>query len=150
MFLWCQSTSTQNLCAYLTTVSSLIAYSKYCAYQKFYFCIILDNKHLLLIWWGHDRITDTQWRHRSKKSENLGRCGKQNMLWSYLKIGEWEWIFGCTVLKAISSLGVCSPWLWLSRIGKKPIRYSNWLIPKNQHWYVCKNIQWKFDVCSVL
>ena len=24
----------------------------------------------------HPRTTDTQWRHKSKKSENFGRCGK--------------------------------------------------------------------------
>ena len=60
------------------------------------------------------RTTDTQWRHKSKKSENLGRCGRQNMLWPYLKIWEWELIFGRAV-KAISSPGVRSPWvgLWL-------------------------------------
>ena len=56
------------------------------------------------------RTTDTQWRHKSKKSENLGRCGKQNMLWPYLKIWEWEWIFSRAV-KAISSQGVRSSWL---------------------------------------
>ena len=39
--------------------------------------------------------------------EKLGRCGKQNMLWPYLKIWEWEWIFG-HVVKAISSLDVHS------------------------------------------
>ena len=44
-----------------------------------------------------------------KKSENLGRCGRQNMLWPYLKIWEWELIFGCAV-KAISSPGVHSQW----------------------------------------
>ena len=36
-----------------------------------------------------------------KKSEILGRCGRQNM---YQKIWEWEWIFGHAV-KAISSQG---------------------------------------------
>ena len=55
------------------------------------------------------RTTDTQWRHKSKKSENLGRCGRQNMLRPYLKIWEWEWIFGRAV-KAISSPCVRSPW----------------------------------------
>ena len=55
------------------------------------------------------RSTDTQRRHKSKKSEKLGRCGRQNMLRPYLKIWEWEWIFGHAV-KAISSLGVRSPW----------------------------------------
>ena len=52
------------------------------------------------------RTTDTQWRHKSKKSENYGRCGRQNMLRPYLKF--WEWIFGRAV-KAISSPGVRSP-----------------------------------------
>ena len=51
---------------------------------------------------------DTQWRHKSKKSENYGRCGRQNMLRPYLKFWEWEWIFGRAV-KAISSPGVRSP-----------------------------------------
>ena len=55
------------------------------------------------------RTTDTQWRHKSKKSENLGRCGRQNMLWPYPKIWEWEWIFGRAV-KAISLQCVRSPW----------------------------------------
>ena len=55
------------------------------------------------------RTTDKQWRHKSKKSENLGRCGKQNMLWPYLKIWEWELIFSHAV-KPISSPGVRSPW----------------------------------------
>ena len=55
------------------------------------------------------RTPDTQWRHKSKKSENLGRCGRQNMLRQYLKIWDWDLIFGHAV-KAISSLGVRSPW----------------------------------------
>ena len=38
----------------------------------------------------------------------MGRCVRQNMLRPYLKIWEWEWIFGRAV-KAISSLGVRSP-----------------------------------------
>ena len=37
----------------------------------------------------------------------MGQCGRQNMLRPYLKIWEWEWIFGCAV-KAIFSLGVRS------------------------------------------
>ena len=36
--------------------------------------------------------TDTQWRHKSKKSENLGGFGRQNILRPYLKIWEWELI----------------------------------------------------------
>ena len=55
------------------------------------------------------RTTDTQWRHKSKKSENLGQCGRQNMLRPYLKIWEWEWILGRAV-KTISSPGVRSQW----------------------------------------
>ena len=51
--------------------------------------------------WGRPRTTDTEWRHKSKKSENLGRWGRQNMLRPYLKIWEWERIFGRAV-KAIS------------------------------------------------
>ena len=50
------------------------------------------------------QTTYTQWRHKSKKSENLGRCGRQNMLRPYLKIWDWELIFGRAV-KAISSAG---------------------------------------------
>ena len=49
---------------------------------------------------------DTQWRHKSKKSEKsekLGQSGRQNMLRPYLKIWDWDLIFGCAV-KAISSL----------------------------------------------
>ena len=51
----------------------------------------------------------TPCRHKSKISEKLGRYGWQNMLRPYLKIWEWEWIFGRAV-KTISSLGVRSPW----------------------------------------
>ena len=54
------------------------------------------------------RTTDTQWRHKSKISDKLGRCGRQNTLPPYLKIWDWDWIFGRAV-KAISSLGVRSP-----------------------------------------
>ena len=55
------------------------------------------------------RTTDTQWRHKSKISEKLGICGWQNMLRLSLKIWDLDWIFGRAV-KAISSLGVRSPW----------------------------------------
>ena len=51
------------------------------------------------------RTTDTQWSHKSKISEKLGRCGRQNMLRPYLKIWGWDW-----EVKAIFSLGVRSPW----------------------------------------
>ena len=59
--------------------------------------------------WFAARTMDTQWRHKSKISEKLGWCGRQNMLRPYLKSWEWEWIFGRAV-KAIFSLGVRSPW----------------------------------------
>ena len=55
------------------------------------------------------RTTDSQWRHKLKISEKLGRCGRQNMLPPFLKIWDWDWIFGRAV-KAISPLGVRSPW----------------------------------------
>ena len=48
--------------------------------------------------------------HKSKKSEILGRCGRQNMLQSYLKVWDWDLIFGRAV-KVISSPGVRSPWI---------------------------------------
>ena len=54
------------------------------------------------------RTMDTQWRNKSKISEKLGQCDRQNMLRPYLKIWDWDWIFS-RVVKAISSLGVRSP-----------------------------------------
>ena len=61
------------------------------------------------------RTTDTQWKHKSKISEKLGRCGRQNRLQPYLTIWDWDWIFGRAV-KSIFSLGVRSPcllsWTW--------------------------------------
>ena len=65
---------------------------------------LFDNIAILHPW-----TTDIQWRHKSKKSENCGRYGRQNMLRLYLKILEWEWIFGRAV-RAISSPGVRSPY----------------------------------------
>ena len=55
------------------------------------------------------RTTDTQWRYESKISEKLGRYGRQNILWLYLKIWDWDWIFG-RVVKVISCLGIHSLW----------------------------------------
>ena len=46
--------------------------------------------------------------NKSQKSENLGRWGRQNMLWPYLKIWYWDLIFS-RALKAISSPVVRSP-----------------------------------------
>ena len=56
-----------------------------------------------------DTRTGHPMKVKSKISEKLGRCGRQNMLRPYLKIWDWNWIFGRAV-KAISSLGVRSPW----------------------------------------
>ena len=58
------------------------------------------------------RTTDTQWRHKSKISEKLGWCGRQNMLPPYLEIWDWDWIFGRAV-NTISSVVVRSLWTWL-------------------------------------
>ena len=53
------------------------------------------------------RTTDTLWT--SKLFEKLGRCGRQNMLRPYLQnLG--LWLNFSRALKAISSLGVGSPW----------------------------------------
>ena len=68
------------------------------------------------------RTTDTQWGRKSKISEKVGRCGRQNMLRLYLKNWEWEWIFGRAV-KAISSLGsIRSSWyVMLKKFWKEKI-----------------------------
>ena len=76
--------------------------------------VLLDSDEI-----GHQPpTTDTQWRHKSE----MGRCGRQNMLWPYLKIWDWDWIFGRAV-KAISSLGVRSPcyppYQWNQPLGNK-------------------------------
>ena len=73
-------------------------------YTKFLFLFSTKKEQELC----RARTTDTQWRHESKKFENLGRCGRQNMLRPCLKIWYWDWIFGHAV-KTISPLGVRSP-----------------------------------------
>ena len=93
--------SSDNKKILLTTRNVRLDSGRYATKYYYIFTVCL----VLLI----PRTTDTQWRHKSKISENLGRCGRQNMLPPYLKIWEWEWIFGRAV-KAISSLGVRSPW----------------------------------------
>ena len=90
----------------------------------------------------YSRTTDTQWRHKSKKSENLGRCGRQNMLRSYLKIWEWELIFGRAV-KAISSPGVRSPW-YHHNLALEVIMKMHALVSKMKQFdkcasFVCRN-----------
>ena len=71
------------------------------------------TKHRNGNWYLTSWTTDTQWRHKSKKSEILGRCGWQNMLRPYLKIWDWDFICGHAV-KAISSPGVRSPCYYVS------------------------------------
>ena len=53
---------------------------------------LFDNIAILHPW-----TTDIQWRHKSKKSENCGRYGRQNMLRLYLKLWDWDLIFGRTL-----------------------------------------------------
>ena len=63
----------------------------------------------MTIAWFLTWTTDTRWRHKSKISEKLGRCGRQNKLRPYLKIWDWDWIFGRAVK-------VCSWWFLTSII----------------------------------
>ena len=56
----------------------------------------------------------------SNKSVSLGQCGRQNMLQPYLKIWEWEWIFGGAV-KVISSpaaVGAKTQWILINLMKK--------------------------------
>ena len=71
--------------------------------------VLFVTVHTWFICTSKARTTDTQWRHKSKISEKLDRCDRQNMLRPYLKIWDRYWIFGRAV-KTISSLGVRSPW----------------------------------------
>ena len=74
-------------------------------------------------------------------------CCRQNLLWLYFKIWDWDWIFGRAV-KAISSLGVRSPWVDISSVSwvnikvisriNKPKGFSaskcdegNWILSKS-------------------
>ena len=98
------------------------------------------------------RTTDTQWRHKSKISEKLGWCGRQNLLRPYLKIWEWEWIFGRAV-QAVSSLGVRSPWyggsihalrMYLLNFVERDFCLQLWLKPTRQIWHnsISTNYKW--------
>ena len=94
------------------------------------FIDFLQKWSLFLIWQPCcsllPRTTDTQWRHKSKISENLGWCGRQNMLRPYLNIWDWDWIFGRAV-KVISFLGVRSPCLLcLICPEKSTLFFSGW------------------------
>ena len=83
------------------------------------------------------RTTDTQWRQKSKISEKLGRCVRQNMLRLYLKIWEWKWIFGRAV-KTISSLGLRIPclqgWYGIGGLSNFQGEYTklDWIFAQNQ------------------
>ena len=57
----------------------------------------------------HGLQTSNEGIIQKKKSENLGRCDKQNILWQYLKIWEWELIV-CHTVTTISSRGLRSTW----------------------------------------
>ena len=59
------------------------AWTQWLAYEKLLHIWPLMFIHFLI--YVCTRTTDTQWRHKSKKSEILGRCGRQNMLRPYLK-----------------------------------------------------------------
>ena len=74
------------------------------------------NAETSILFMFYSRTTDTWWRHKSKISEKLGQCGRQYMLRPYLKIWDWDWIFGHAV-KAISSLGVRGPCHWAFPVG---------------------------------
>ena len=87
---------------------SILNFMDFKIIQNFSFCSSGHSIYSSL----HSRTTDTQWRRNSKKPEILSRCGRQNMLWPYLKIWDCDLIFGRAV-KAISSTGVRSPCLLL-------------------------------------
>jgi hypothetical protein len=111
------TTLCQPKCAYCTSSQDFYTITLF----LFIYSIQINNEKKRLVWLTDTRTTDTQWRHKSQKSENLGRFGRQNMLGPYLKIWDWDLIFGRTV-KAVSSLGVRSLWtdtfrtIWLASI----------------------------------
>jgi hypothetical protein len=104
LFKICQKFSTGFLADFCNLVSLWLYYILWLQISR---CALYSLKQSAAL--SQPRTTDTQWRHKSKISEKLGRSGRQNMLRPYLKIWEWEWIFGRAV-KAFSSLGVRSPW----------------------------------------
>ena len=103
------------------------------------------------------RTTDAKWRHKSKISEKLGQCGKHNIFRQYLKIWDWDWIFGITV-KAISSQGVRSPCtVQLISVPDQPgrIQMHYWILKTNSwlSWYIycgwqskCTDFQGQFNL----
>ena len=110
--------------------------------------------------WQFDaRTTDTQWRHKSKKSDILGGWGRQNMLRPYLKIWDWDLIFGRAV-KAISSPGVRSPCIHQFKVPSKKKASICWdfsifclysyLQPEWSVWFLsivaCLNVLMIYDI----
>ena len=122
------SATSAHFIRYLWFMPSLGVHSRWVRPLKCFFLNFL---------WVCARTTDTQWRHKSKISEKLGRCGRQNMLRPYLKIWDWDWIFGRAV-KAISSLGVRSPWLQV---------YGRFYV-KTKNSTFDFNIFWPYSVCK--
>ena len=113
-----------SLCAVPTLFFTHFTYSLWCH---------IINEQMKIFWifvlnaW-YSRTTDTQWQHKSKISENLGRCGRQNMLPPYLKIWDWDWVFGRAV-KTISSLGVRSPCLGMyHKVVSSTLLFNFWAI----------------------
>ena len=102
-----------------------------------YMLLSLAKKYICScqLWYTTARTTDTQWRQKSKKSENFGRCGRQNMLPPYLRIWDWDWIFGRAV-KAIFSPGVRSPCTTVTYVRcLQGFSFFPWkLSTKQQHW----------------
>ena len=71
------------------------------------------------------------------------------MLWPHLKIWDWDWIFGRAV-KAISSLGVRSPW---SKDKALPLTNSFFTVQLNSKWFrICNRtiFCWDATLCTNL
>ena len=83
---------TWNLDPYSFMYSGFVSHTRLCTQisELAQYQWLIQYEYILLT---TQRTTDNQWRHKSKISEKLGQCGRQNMLRPYLKIWEWEWIF---------------------------------------------------------
>ena len=82
--------------------------------------------------------------------KKLGRCGRQYIIWQYLKIWDWDWFFGRAV-KTISSLGVRSPWLYITRDWNCFANFTNFWIPlRSIYSFACTaTFLWSFDWLKV-
>ena len=67
---------------------------------------LLENWSFNFFRISHGLRTPNEGRNQRYLYENLGWCGRQNMFRSYLKIWEWEWIFGRAV-KSIMVRKIC-------------------------------------------